>query len=657
MRRQFILGVPILLAFLVLSNIFNYSLVIAETAVSAPITKQKAAVVVNYNSETQYNSVMSDKLDMVAVSHFIPPYDMPLAERSHDEKVSFWRLNQPPRKSERLEDPVFSFHENQSIPIHQPDRSQLDLGWREVLAETADVQKTEPEMAPLALTADGDVTLTPLHRNSQGTGLSSSFVYTNVGSGLATYAISFYWPNGEVLYNDILPSLGDGQSAVYNLNNAGFGENNFFGYAMISSDQPVEATITTPDYGVVYGTIYEDDGITPFSADHIYINEWPSNNWHGGVYVLSDGSYYLGGLNDTDYTLGISPGYPWARQWYNGHTQYQDADVFPVSGGVSVTVDFVLQPGGLITGTVFASDGVTPLENINVDLASGDYGVCTDENGRFVLEGVPYGDHKVQAGGDWNWCIDQSSPFMTEYYSETNDVDQAALITVNSTTDIVTGLTFTMEEGGKIIGQVTEKQTGQPIPSISISASEYDNENYWRSATTDANGIYTITGLIDNDYRVRMDDWDAMLNGWAQQYYDREFAHHMAGRVSVSGLNTVTNIDFALEPGGIITGVVTDQNSGLPLANINMEAELESHEGGVGGCTQENGTFILAGMIHGEYEVSASNNNWNYCLNQPRVYATEFYDDVPQRDLAILVTVGSKPCYRYRFFFRTWGHY
>ena len=64
---------------------------------------------------------------------------------------------------------------------------------------------------------------------------------------------------------------------------------------------------------------------------------------------------------------------------------------------------------------------------------------------------------------------------MTEYFSEVNNVNAATLVPVNSGSDTATGINFTMDEGGKITGQVTDSQSGLPLPSIQISANEYDN--------------------------------------------------------------------------------------------------------------------------------------------------------------------------------------
>ena len=95
--------------------------------------------------------------------------------------------------------------------------------------------------------------------------------------------------------------------------------------------------------------------------------------------------------------------------------------------------------------------------------------------------------------------------------------------------------------------------------------------------------------------------------------------------MTISGAGTVMNIDFPLQPGGIITGRVTDQGTGLPLANLNVNINFFSIGGwGSGACTDDNGYYVFRALPYDDYTVDAS-GGWNHCLNEPGLYAQEYY--------------------------------
>ena len=352
-------------------------------------------------------------------------------------------------------------------------------------------------LAPLAPAAAFSQTLYGLHRNVAAPGgFSSTFVFTNTGGTAVDYHVHFGWPNDDYIGSDGPFNLAPGAELVYELASWPLGETVFYGNVTIVGDEPIAAAITSPDNPVLQGVVVADDGVTPVQVHSVNVHR-PADNWdwYGSTYNLADGSFYLGGLPAADYALYVHAPYPWASQWYNGHFYDQDADLLDVfSGALSVTV--ILQPGGYISGTVYAADGVTPLENINVDIAQGGAGTCTDANGRFVMAGLPFGDYQVRAGGDWNWCLGEPSIYIREFYSETFDYEQATWLTLDAGTDIVTGIDFTLEEGGSLSGIVTDGPGGPPLENVQINVYDAADERRVTGMRTNVSGVYTATGLL-----------------------------------------------------------------------------------------------------------------------------------------------------------------
>jgi len=502
-------------------------------------------------------------------------------------------------------------------------------------AATPDLADRSPQAIPESINAAYSITLQTIHMNNSGDGKSSTFVFTNTGASDGNYYLDFYWPNGDH-YGQAGPYGGPmGVPQNIDLIDSPFGGGNqqFFGRIVISGDQPLTAIVTSPDYGYISGVVYEDDGVTTMPDMWISVNRDYDHQYYGDRTSLSDGSYYAGGLLDNNYIVTINPSYPWAKQWYNGQEQVQDADSVSISaGGIITGIDFTLQPGGQITGTVYADDGTTPLENVNVDLDQGWFGTCTDSNGHFVIDAVPYGDQVVVAGRGWNWCLNEQSIYMGEYYSETNIYDNATLVTVNGGDDIAENINFTMEEGGVITGRVTAAVGGAPFEDLSVWADEYYNNNFGYHTRTDPNGYYTLTGLVAADYMIQ----SAAPYPYAKQWYDHQEHGQQADQIAVSLGATVTGIDLELEPGGMITGYVYDAGGSNPLENINVDLA----QGWYGTCTDSNGYYELQGAPYGDQVVQAG-GDWNHCQNQQSAYIKEYYNETYNYDDATPVTLNS----------------
>ena len=281
---------------------------------------------------------------------------------------------------------------------------------------------------------------------------------------------------------------------------------------------------------------------------------------------------------------------------------------------------------------------MTPLENVNVDIDAGGYGACTDASGQYAIVGLPHDDYKVRAGGGWNHCLGQDSQYIAEYYQEQSDPDSGRHPLCEWRHRLTyTGIDFTLSTGGSITGRVTDASSGTGLADVWVSANTYDDGSWGTGAWTDPDGYYTITGLTDQDYRVSVEN-HSVPTGYAQQYYPDEFAHHLAGRVTVSESGTVTDIDFHLLPGGTISGLVLDAGTGLPIPNINVDVGLHNGDGGIGTCTDASGYYTVNGAIYGDYVVHAS-GNWNHCQDQPPDYARTYYDHVYDYDQATLIGI------------------
>jgi peptide/nickel transport system substrate-binding protein len=389
------------------------------------------------------------------------------------------------------------------------------------------------------------------------------------------------------------------------------------------SDDVHDITFTLEVGGVITGQVHDATTGLPMESIQVYLDEYDN----GGLWIQSladaNGVYTITGLLAADYRVRANPPPGYARQYYDHQLFHHLADRVTVTEGSTVTdINFDLQPGGTISGTVYADDSVTPLANVHVDVDQGGFGTCTDENGRYVIDGLPYGDYKVYAGGGWNWCLNQSSIYIREYYPETPDPDLADTFTLDDATPMHAGVDFTLTVGGSITGQVIGDDTGLPLANVKVIASDFYNGHYISEGRTDASGVYTITGLYDGDFCVGAQDPNTIPDGYAIQFYSGVQSCNNATPVPVVSGGLTGGIDFALQPGGVITGRVLDQNSGLPIANVMVDVHADNW--GWGTCTDNDGYYAHRAIPYGHYRVS-SGGGWNWCQGQPSEHVQEYY--------------------------------
>ena len=147
----------------------------------------------------------------------------------------------------------------------------------------------------------------------------------------------------------------------------------------------------------------------------------------------------------------------------------------------------------------------------------------------------------------------------------------------------------TLSPFGAISGRVTESDGATPISGAEVFAAKTKEE--YGSATTAADGTYTISNLTEGFYEVSV-----TALGFVET--SRPGVRVIAGQ-------TTTDIDFALSPGGgSISGKVAENDGVTPISGIEIWAIAEA----TGGFAVSNadGTFLISDLDSGVYEVSVS---------------------------------------------------
>ncbi|HEX9731429.1 MAG TPA: carboxypeptidase regulatory-like domain-containing protein [Thermoanaerobaculia bacterium] len=173
--------------------------------------------------------------------------------------------------------------------------------------------------------------------------------------------------------------------------------------------------------------------------------------------------------------------------------------------------------------------------------------------------------------------------------------------------------------GGSISGQVTSSQDGTPLAGGTVYA--YNEYGYWEgSGGTDASGNYAVSALDAGSYFLQTDGFIGFLD----ELYDDVLCPHdsctvTAGTpVAVSSTGEVGGVDFTLDPGGAISGLVTHAATGDPVAGASVR--IYNSAGSQVGSALTDGA--------GAYEVTGLASGSHYAVAESSAYADELYDGI-----------------------------
>ncbi len=231
------------------------------------------------------------------------------------------------------------------------------------------------------------------------------------------------------------------------------------------------------------------------------------------------------------------------------------------------------------SGTVYASTGVPVSGAMVTAYGSNGSGIATtDASGHFLInEGLQTGLYTVMTMKDGY------------LYSSTENV----LVTAPSETS---GVTIYLNLSGVIAGKITDNDTSNGLPSITVFAMPSSgSSSYFGVAETDASGNYEITmNLGTGSYNVSV----SLPQGYVGS---------TIGPVSVTAGSKTTGINLSLKKSGIMSGRITTP-LGAPLANLTVIAMSSGTTTYYGtGETNATGYYrITSGLGTGSYQVIVS---------------------------------------------------
>ncbi len=354
------------------------------------------------------------------------------------------------------------------------------------------------------------------------------------------------------------------------------------------------------------------------------------------VVETDEGGAYLASVPPGNYLVSAEArGY--LLEFFDGVRQPREAKIVEVKPDERTTgINFELDQLGSISGLVVEqNDTRQPIEGALV-LAFPERGSGlppvptpraplvgrTEASGAYSIAHVPPGRYYVLA---------EARGFLSEYWQESPEVAGAQLVEVGEGS-AVTGIDFTLEQGGAISGLVVSATDGNPIAGAQVQVWSRTG-NAAARGETDRTGMYHIAGLRTGEYLVAVE-----AKGFQSEFFDNVQTRDQATPVKIEAPHETAGIDFELQPAdalrGAIAGIVVSETDGIPIPEaVVLALPLPSGRPQVAFADRLGG-YKLSGLAPGRYVVFAY---------APR-FLGEFYDNARsfQEALPVAVEAGKE---------------
>jgi uncharacterized repeat protein (TIGR01451 family) len=220
---------------------------------------------------------------------------------------------------------------------------------------------------------------------------------------------------------------------------------------------------------------------------------------------------------------------------------------------------------------------------------------------------IPVG--KDQSGADTYYWVEYRTPGTFDQEQGVQVRYQSAA-TFNGTSIISSTLRFgptassAVTGSGSISGKVVRASDGSPVQQIWVYL--YNSSfGYVQNVAVDSAGHYAFRGLVAGGYYLRA---DYNSEGLINVYYENSLNSQSATLISLKEGQAITDRNFVLVSGGIITGVITNESSGQPLPNTNVTAYDTSWNWVQATSTGSNGRYTLTGLPAGSFYLEGVNS-------------------------------------------------
>jgi hypothetical protein len=294
----------------------------------------------------------------------------------------------------------------------------------------------------------------------------------------------------------------------------------------------------------------------------------------------------------------------WATEFCAGAESFETSPPQNVGVSGSSTIDFQLQRGGTVGGTV----GVAAAPRSGLTVAA--YNLSGTRRGFVTTAGqgtysilLPPGQFKLAA-------YDDAGLLTPLFYPGTTSFADAAVITVSSGSGL--GADFNLDFAAHLTGAVLDR-VQNPLPAMTVFAFTPQGASV-ASAATGSSGAFSLT-VPAGSYRLVAADPQAVF---ASAFAGDAASFGKSSVIAVNAGQTRADLTMIMDRGGQLRGRVTDGN-GTPINGIHVAAYNDDGSSRAEQTTDNTGAYLLV-LPPGRFRLAAFDNKL--------LFATEFY---PQR--------------------------
>jgi len=372
---------------------------------------------------------------------------------------------------------------------------------------------------------------------------------------------------------------------------------------------------------------------------HMWDDAMQTWTFAGATETDGGGQYMIGPLEFGSYRVAFDAPGPYVDEWFDDVSSIDFAsDVLVTQEVPTATVDETLEIGARIEGGVSGTDGALPgirvtayqWEELSEAWAKAGE-TLTEDDGQFVLEGLPAGQYRVG-------CLDDSGIFAPGFWDAAQGIDSASSIGLEMGA-VVKDVDLSLVRAGYVTGKVMGTAGGLGGVTVSVFGPVEDGAcgGVVDTTITRSDGTYEVSGLSAGVYRVGFADGSG---DFAPVFYGDARQLDAAADVSVSSGAVTGDIDVTMQAAGLIAGRVSAPGSHLEQVMVMVDRWNETEEhwdySSEPWPLDANGDYVITGLSAGRYRLSF--------VDESGTYLSEWYDDVrdPEEAADIELATGQR---------------
>ncbi|MHB8895458.1 MAG: DUF5719 family protein, partial [Candidatus Geothermincolia bacterium] len=349
----------------------------------------------------------------------------------------------------------------------------------------------------------------------------------------------------------------------------------------------------------ISGTVTEHGTGTPLEYCYVYAYVPGQSSALDSAVTDATGDYTLSGLPTGNYEVYFDP-YDGTHldEWYSGKTSRDNADQVAVTApNETANINAALMVGGTLSGTVTEAGTGTPIAGCRVECYVGSTGQLignrtTNASGNYSFAGLHGTAYKLG-------FIPNDGVHLTRWYNNKANASAGNWIAVTPP-NVVTA-NQQLEVGGSLSGTVVEQGSGTPLQNVGVSVYDSSTGNVVSYDSTDASGDYLVKPLASGSYKVQFTPQDGVH---LPQWYNNKPDEAGADPVAVTQPNETPGINASLAVGAKVSGTVTEEGTGTPIAGCSVDI----HDAATGQEvkwteTDASGDYLATGLQSGSYKV------------------------------------------------------